>query len=284
MTTQPADWPKRVSIIGVGLLGGSVALAIKQAMPQCQIVGFSRTAKKREFLLQAGIVDRTADTVQAACEHADVVVVASLVDQIATIAKQAAAVTNEQCLITDVGSTKATIVTETEDCPITTSKFVAAHPIAGSEKTGAENATADLFKGKVVVLTPSKLTPSEQVRRATDFWQLTGGKVIRISPQDHDTFLAAVSHVPHLVSAAVSRLTPSQAGDLVGSGWRDITRVAAGDPDLWTAICQENRAAIISELSRIIADMNDLKAFLERKDDRALTKWLADAKTTKDNT
>ncbi len=118
--------------------------------------------------------------------------------------------------------------------------------------------------------------------KAERFWHLTGGQIVTLSPSDHDAHLAAVSHVPHLMSAAVCRLMPNQAKSLVGSGWRDITRVAAGDPTLWTAICRENREAIIAELARLSDDVRTLQQLLEAADDGALHQWLAEAKDRKD--
>lgn len=265
------------------MLGGSVGMAIKRASKTTEIVGFSRTENKRELAIQHQAVDRTADSIEAACAGADVVVVASLVDHIAPMAITAAAATPEQCLITDVGSTKATIVQAVGQDNTAAKKFVAAHPIAGSEKTGVENATASLFDEKVVVLTPSEQADCELTEKAERFWQRTGGRIVRLSPTDHDAYLAACSHVPHLVSAAVSRLLPPQARTLVGSGWRDITRVAAGDPALWTAICRENRQAICQELENLSADLLKLAVLLDQADDQRLFHWLAEAKQNKED-
>lgn len=267
-----------------GLAGWKRCDGDQASFARNRIVGYSRTKEKRDFAVQQGIIDSASDSIEAACDGANVVVVASLVDQIAPLAKQAAASTPDDCLITDVGSTKAGIVESVRTCEAARVKFLAAHPIAGSEKTGAANAKADLFDGKVIVLTPDDQTNEDLTAKATRFWEMTGGQIVVLSPKDHDTYLAAVSHVPHLVSSAVCRLMPPQAKALVGSGWRDITRVAAGDPDLWTAICQENRAAIQAELERAIEDMNALKSLLENEDDSALTNWLAEAKTIKDQT
>ena len=282
-SSPPHDWPRRVTILGVGLLGGSVGMAIKRSCASAEVVGYSRTEQKRELAIQCGAVDRTADSIPAACEGADVVIVASLVDQIAPMAIDAAAATDEHCLITDVGSTKATIVQCVAQDAVAHRKFVAAHPIAGSEKTGVTHASKTLFDQKVIVLTPSDDTAPERTQRAKQFWQLTGGTIMQLSPAQHDAYLAAVSHVPHLVSAALCQTLPLQAGSLVGSGWRDITRVAAGDPSLWAAICAENRQAISSELQRLIAELQGLAQMLEKQDDAGVQQWLADAKRSKES-
>jgi prephenate dehydrogenase len=283
MTSFPSDdWPGRVSILGVGLLGGSVGLALQQRSPSTEVVGYSRTAAKRQLAIRCGAVDRTAESIEAACDGADVVVVAATVDHIAPLVIEAASATADDCLITDVGSTKATIVDAVAGNPVASEKFLAAHPIAGSEKTGVEHARGSLFEGKVIVLTPGDRSSPALTQKAERFWGLLGGQLVTLTPSDHDAHLAAVSHVPHLMSAAVSRLMPNQAKSLVGSGWRDITRVAAGDPALWTAICRENRQAIIAELARLSADVCTLQRLLEAAEDDALHHWLAEAKDRKD--
>lgn len=268
--------PDRVAILGVGLLGGSVALSLRRQLPDVQIVGFSRSEAKRQQAVDLGVVDFAAQSVEAASEGCDAVVVAAPVDKIACIAKQAAGAAGENALITDVGSTKASIVSA-----VANRNFVAAHPIAGSEKTGMENATEGLFDGKVIVLTPSETTDPEKLNACDQFWQLTGGRTVQMTAATHDTYLAAVSHVPHLMSSLVARLTPDAATELVGSGWRDITRVAAGDPTLWAAICKENRVAILDQLDRLREDVSGLFEMLVRNDDEALLQWLADAKSDK---
>ncbi len=274
-------WPHRIAILGVGLLGGSVALALRRARPEAQIVGLVRNQSSAQRLLDLDIVHTATESMEEACRGCDVVVVATPVDRIASLVVQAADLSGPDCLITDVGSTKANIVASVARFPQASAKFLAAHPIAGSEKTGAEYATAGLMEGKVVVLTPQPETPPMLLRRAVEFWQLTGGVIHQMSAQQHDAHLAAVSHVPHLVSALVARLPGPDARPLVGSGWQDMTRVAAGDPELWTAICRENREAILGELNRFATELDRLKQVIDRHQDDELTTWLAEAKELK---
>ena len=283
MSFSTDDWPKNVAILGVGLLGGSVGMSIKRARPRTEVIGFSRTQEKRDLAVSTGAVDRCARTVEDTCAGADVIVVACTVDHIADLAIQAAASSPEHCLITDVGSTKETIVTDVEKDSLAKSKFVAAHPIAGSEKTGSGNARADLFDNKTIVLTPSESTATKRTQQAESFWRLTNGQIVVLSPSQHDTYLASVSHVPHLLSALICRLMPSEAKSLVGSGWRDMTRVAAGDPAMWAAICKENRQAICSQLSAAADELSSLCELLQQHDDHGLLEWLQTAKDIKDN-
>ncbi|GAA5509268.1 prephenate dehydrogenase [Novipirellula caenicola] len=275
--------PARVAILGVGLLGGSVARAIRQSIPDVHVIGIVRSAEKGQRWVDQGVVDSVTESVADACVDVDVVVVATPVDKVAEKVIAVAQASKPQCLITDVGSTKRTIVNSVSQCPAAVAKFVAAHPIAGSEKTGAEHATANLFVGKVIVLTPSEQTPTNLLKRAEQFWRLTGGRIVTLSPEDHDTHLAAVSHVPHLASSAVAKLVCDQSADLVGSGWTDITRVAAGDPAMWLAICQENRPAIEEQLRRLAGSIDEVRQWMHTHDDESLLRWLTEAKTIRDS-
>lgn len=271
------DWPRRVAILGVGLLGGSVALSLKRVRPRVRLVGLARSPEKHQQLQRLGIVDEIADSVSEAAQGCDVVVVAAPVDRIAALVVESAAASPGHCLITDVGSTKGGIVAALAAEPMATAKFVAAHPIAGSEKSGPEFASADLFDGKWIVLTPAEQTDRQLLEKAERFWQLTGGNTREMSPGEHDAHLAAISHVPHLVSALVAKMAHPEARPLVGSGWTDMTRIAAGDPTMWTAICRENRQAIRQELQRFCGELEHLRQLLDQQDDQALKSWLAEA-------
>lgn len=272
---------RRVAILGVGLLGGSVARSIRREHPDVQLIGLVRDRSKGDTLVASGLINQFADSVVEVCRDCDVVVVATPVDRLADFVIQAAKHSPEDCLITDVGSTKAKIVDAVAADPIARQKFVAAHPIAGSEKSGAEFAKATLFDGKPVVLTPDSSTPANLLQRAIDFWTSVGGRCVVMSAADHDLHLASISHVPHLISALVAKMVQEPANKLVGSGWRDITRVAAGDPEMWTAICNANRNAILGELCRFSEHLEGLKSIIKSSDDDALCKWLAEAKASK---
>lgn len=305
-------WPRRVAILGVGLLGGSVALALRRARPGVEIVGMTRSAGTARRATEGGVIDRAVEGVEAACSGCDVVVVATPVDRIAEIAIWAAHASPSGCLVTDVGSTKRGIVEAVSGDEAADAKFVAAHPIAGGEKGGVEHASATLFDGRLVVITPSRPSDSEAdpppadapladspfadmpladspfagspVTRAIAFWELTGARTIVMSASAHDAHLAATSHVPHLASAAVARLVTAESRPLVGTGWLDTTRIAAGDPELWAAIVRENRSAILDQLRRFRDEVGELTARIESEDDVALAEWLWEAKRVRDET
>lgn len=266
----------------MGLLGGSVALSIRRKRPNVVLVGTARTEAKRDRLIEAGIVDQATTSIESACQDADVIVVAAPVDRIAPMVIDAAQVAPDDCLITDVGSTKGRIIELVAQHPEAAQRFVAAHPIAGSEKTGFEHATADLFDGKIVIVTPSEQNERAVVQRANEFWRLIGGEIRTMTAAEHDTHLASISHVPHLVSALVARTATDQSRPLAGSGWDDITRVAAGDPTMWTAICDQNRSAIAAELERFATQVDGLRKALGESSE-AIYQWLAEAKRMKDD-
>ncbi len=282
-STSDHDWPRRVAILGVGLLGGSVAMSIRRLRPDTVFVGYSRNADRLADAVARGVVDECTESMAVACQNCDAIVVATPVDRIAGMVIEAAGHCPPECLITDVGSTKGGIVADVEADSRAAAMFVAAHPIAGSEKSGSQHALETLFDGKVIVLTPGSTPKPGKVASADQFWRMTGGNTITMSAARHDSHLAAISHVPHLVSAMVARMVPPDARSLVGSGWRDITRVAAGDPEMWTAICSENRAAIVTELDRLADEVDHLKRIVGSSDADALMNWLVDAKQIKDN-
>lgn len=281
-STEP--WPRRVAILGVGLLGGSLGLALRRAVPEIEIVGTSRNAHRRALAIDRGAVTEATESVAEACRECDVVVVCSPVDRIAAMVIEAADHAAADCLITDVGSTKKGIVEAVARQPAAMNRFVAAHPIAGSEKTGVENASASLFDGRVIILTPQDQEESWRTTAAECFWRLTGGRIVTMSPQDHDAHLASVSHVPHLMSALVAKMASPEARGLVGTGWRDITRVAAGDPTLWTAITSENRVAISTELAKLAAAVDELRKKIDGGSEDELFRWLTEAKEIKEQT
>jgi prephenate dehydrogenase len=277
------DWPQRIAILGIGLLGGSTALAIRRAQPSVVIHGWSRRKATCDEAVSARVIDTKFDSAEEACRDCDVVVVAAPVDMIPSLVISALESSPDECLVTDVGSTKARIVETVCEHQLAARKFVPAHPIAGREKSGVAYALADLFDQRTVVLTPHTNTDANAIDRAKMFWELTGARVSEMDAERHDMLLAATSHVPHLVSSAVASRLPDDGIPLVGSGWMDITRVAAGDPGMWVAICNENREAICAELRQFAKTVQELMEFLNRADDSQLLLWLAQAKAIRDH-
>ena len=277
---KPA-WLNRVAILGVGMLGGSVGMSLRRR--GIQVRGYSRRESSCRQAVDAGAIDQGFTDIRSACRGCEVVVIASPVDKIPELAARADQALDGDALITDVGSTKARIIQEIESLsPSASQKFVAAHPIAGSEKTGVENSRGSLLDGKIVIVTPRDNTPDALLSRSKVFWRQTGSQIVSMTPQEHDQRLAAVSHVPHLVSSLLASLLDDESMPLVGSGWKDMTRVASGDPMMWTAICAHNRDAILSQIDRLSDELLRLKEKVADDETTALTRWLQAAKERKD--
>ena len=271
-----------VSIVGVGLIGGSIGLALRERRLAQRVVGIGRRAETLATALSVGaITESTTDLVRGVAE-ADLIVVATPVDRIAQHVREAAAACPASALLTDAGSTKGTIVAELTKTLPGTARFVGSHPIAGGEKQGPGEARADLFVGRLVVVTPTASTPRETLQPVEEFWQSLGAKVAQLSPDDHDRHLAASSHVPHIVAAMLASAISADALPFVGSGFRDTTRVAAGDPELWTQILLANRASILAALTPFETAITALRGALERADAAALRQTLTEAKSKRD--
>ncbi|MGV3484754.1 MAG: prephenate dehydrogenase [Planctomycetaceae bacterium] len=272
----------RVAIIGAGLLGGSFGLAFRRLHPSAEVIGVSRSPSSRDAALACGAVTAVSDALEPACRDADLVVVAVPVDGIASMVLRAAELCLDDALVIDLGSTKASIVRTVDANECARAKFVGTHPIAGSEKTGAEHARADLFKSKTLIVTPGQQTPPELVDRAEMLWRSLETNVVRMTPEDHDRAMASISHVPHLVASMIAALLPPDAGRLVGSGWIDTTRVASGDAELWTAICRENSMAIGRELQSASGWLTKMADCIARGDFDGVRQMLEESKRIRD--
>ncbi|MEM9367545.1 MAG: prephenate dehydrogenase/arogenate dehydrogenase family protein [Planctomycetota bacterium] len=272
-THDPAPFPESVAVLALGLLGGSVLKAISKRFPKSRRIGWARSSAVREIALDQAIANVVVDRPEDAVAQAEVVVVASPVNTIAELARDSFDA-NPNAIFTDVGSTKKRIVTEVERHPGLSQRFVAAHPIAGSEKGGIEFADADLFQDRTVVVTPSGRETAGHVEKVEAFWMGLGAQVVRTSPTEHDRLLALTSHLPHLLAALASRQVDAAALAFVGTGWRDTTRVAAGNADLWASIVSENREYVLQALDGAIGDLQRLADRVRGGDDAAVRDWL----------
>ena len=278
MPSRPEPQYGRVAIVGVGLIGGSIGLALRERGLATEVVGIGRRESSLQKALACKTVDRTTTDLAAGASGAEVVIVASPVDRIVEHVQQAAAVCSTDALITDVGSVKASIAEALR--PV--GSFVASHPLAGDHRTGPDNARADLLEGKTVVVTPTEATPAALVDRTVQFWEQLGAKVVQMAPAEHDRALAATSHLPHLIAAALAGATPEEWLPLAASGWGDTTRIAAADPNLWTQIFAENRAGMIESLDRFSDLLARMRTELEAGNLSSLTTHLNEAKRIRD--
>ena len=279
--TSRAHWPV-VAIVGVGMIGGSVGKALRSRRLAARIVGIGRSEKSLAAAKQAGCVTEVATDV-AAASGADLVVVAAGVASIPGLLDAIDDVVRPGTLVTDAGSTKGSIVAGWEKRRRSRrGRFVGSHPIAGSHRRGPTAADADLFAGRVTVVTPAKGTPAEDASAIGDFWAALGSTVFMMPPKEHDRILAGTSHAPHVIAAALAAATPKAALAFAAGGWRDTTRIAAGDPDLWADILLDNAGAVGDAMRRFAGAVEKLLAAIERGDRRRLIELLARAKDTRD--
>jgi prephenate dehydrogenase len=266
----------KVVVFGVGLIGGSFALALKAAGQAGEIVGFGRTLGSLNQALQLGILDRVGFNVGQEVSSADLVLIATPVGKTAEIMARMAPCLGHQTVVTDGGSTKEDVVAAARvHFGDRIGQFVPAHPIAGAENSGALAARADLYRAKQVVLTPLPENSPQQVARVRSAWECCGGLVRELTAAEHDRIFAAVSHLPHLLSfALVHELAKRDNRDLLfgfaASGFRDFTRIAASHPEMWRDICLANRTALLDELDRYRTQLDQLRDALQRGDGTAL--------------
>jgi cyclohexadieny/prephenate dehydrogenase len=273
---------RTLTIVGVGLIGGSIALAARARGVAGRIVGVGPRSLQLENALQHGMIDACYPELGPAVGDADAVVVCTPVDHIADQVVEIAGCARSDTLITDVGSTKAFIVNSLIGRLPGGARFVGGHPLAGSEKSGLQFADARLFEGRLVVLTPSDHFHPDAVAAVTEFWKGLGARVKEMTPEDHDRAVAITSHLPHLVAAALAGMLPADLRELVASGFRDTTRVAGGDPCLWTAIFQQNEAALRQTLDKFQLALGRCFNDGDRLDMSHLQKLLAEGKRNRD--
>jgi prephenate dehydrogenase len=272
-------------IIGVGLIGGSLGLAARKHKVAHRVIGVGRDRRKLAKALDLGAVDECTTDLDRGVREADLVIVCTPVESIAEFVHQAALNARPKTLITDAGSTKELIVSQVEaDLKKHKSAvdFVGSHPMAGSEKNGAEHARADLFEGRAVVITPTKRSSDDAVERIHDFWHALGANVFQMSPTEHDRAVAAISHVPHVVASALAAATPEESLPLAAGGWLDTTRIAAADVELWRQILTQNRSHVLKGLAQFEKVLTGLRAALQSENDAKLLKILEAGKNIRD--
>jgi prephenate dehydrogenase len=275
--------PDTLVIVGVGLIGGSVGLAARARGAARRVVGVGRSTDSLAAAVGAACIDDGTTDLAGAARTADLILVCTPVDHIVDHVRIAAAACRPGTLLTDAGSTKDTIVRALDGALPPGVSFVGGHPLAGSEKRGPEHARADLFVDRLVILTPAVQTEAAAVEQIGAFWRSLGARVLHLRPQDHDDALAVTSHLPHLVAAAVANTLPQHLRSLTATGFRDTTRVAGGDPDLWAAIFAQNRGAVLAALGRLEQRLTYYRQAIENNDMTTLRRLLAEAKAVRDN-
>ena len=287
MNAQPAF--RKIVIFGVGLIGGSFALALRKAGAVREVVGFGRRQATLEEAQRLGILDRIGSEVATEVQDADIVLLATPVAQMGELFQRIAPHLGAHTLVTDAGSTKGDVVAAARaGLGAKSGRFIPAHPIAGAEKSGPEAALAELYVGKRVVLTPLPENDKAAVVRVRKAWELCGANVTELTPEEHDGVFAAVSHLPHLLSfALVHDLAQRDNKDLLlsfaASGFRDFTRIAASSPEMWRDISLANRDALLVELRRYMDELQAVQQALMQRDAARLEAIFSEARNIRSN-
>jgi len=275
-----------VAIVGVGLIGGSIGLALRERKLAKKVIGVGRRASSLTKAKRCGCVTSTTTSLARGVAKAELVIVCTPIELIADQVREIAEVCADECLITDAGSTKGAIVRRLEskwgggDQRGVT--FVGSHPLAGGEKGGPDMAVADLFQDRPAIVTPSHCTPKEAQHQVEEFWTALGSQVTVMSAEEHDRAVAAISHLPHLVAAALAGATSVDDLPLTSTGFADTTRIAAGDVDLWRQIFLDNRRHILQALAQFERLLASYRKALKADDAEALTQLLEQAKNHRD--
>jgi prephenate dehydrogenase len=270
---------RKVAIIGPGLIGGSLGMALHRDALVEQVVGIGRRQSSLDLALQVGAIDTATLDMAAGLADADLVVLAPPSQIIERMAPEIAPLLAEGATLIDVASSKVGIVRDVTaalaDRPDVA--YVPTHPMAGSEQTGPLAATPDLFEGSVCIVTPLPDTPPPQLDAIVVLWTALGAEVVDMTPEEHDRLVARISHVPHLAASALMHIVDPATMHCGGGGLRDTTRIAASSPDLWMGIYTANRAEIHQALSDYIGTLQAMMAALDDDDQDALRALLATA-------
>ena len=277
---------QRVALIGVGLLGGSLGLALRERNLAKTVIGFVRRQASVDECVRAGAVNAATRNLPEAVTNADLIVFCTPLGQMKPLALELAPHLRKDAIVTDVGSVKATVTADLE--PIIKkagAHFIGSHPMAGSEKIGVLAARADLFQNAICIVTAART--STWARRVEDLWKSIGGKPIRMTPAQHDEFVSRSSHLPHVVAAelvnyVLSPAHPKEQSAVCATGFLDTTRIASGSPEMWRDIAIANRDNLSRVLGVFIDDLREFQHALDTQDVAAIEKFFHDAKERRD--
>ncbi|MEY2612113.1 MAG: hypothetical protein RL240_1556 [Planctomycetota bacterium] len=273
---------ERVCIIGVGLLGGSIGLALHRKRLAQRVIGVGRTISKLDTAIRRGAIDEATDDILVGAKDADLVIACVPIQSIVGALETAAQVAKPNAMLTDVGSTKQTIVRAAAG-RLSDKQFLGSHPIAGGHHSGVEHAVGTLLDSAMVVLTPTSSTCPDLLNRMVGFWESMGSKISLLDPEAHDQALAISSHLPHMVASALSISTPHELLQFVGKGWMDSTRIAGSNPQLWRQILEENHGPALHAMKKFATICESWIDALERSDFDRVEELLQAGKTTRES-
>jgi len=279
---------QRAAIIGTGLIGGSLGMALRRRELAWHVVAVARTEESLRLALARGVADSATRSLAEAVNGADLVVLAAPVSLIIQHLELIAETVSDSCLVTDVGSVKAPIVAVAEKALRHPGQFVGGHPLAGSERRGIAAARPDLLEGAAWVLTPTAVTDEAALDRAQDLIARLGARSLLLSPQEHDELVARTSHLPHLAAAALVNVVAARIKeraetlDIIGQGFRDTTRIAAGDAALWADIALANADALLAAVEELSEGIGRFSAAIKAGSRDELERLLADAQRARE--
>jgi len=280
---------QKITIIGVGLLGGSIGLAAKRRKLANEVAGFVRRENSLKDCEKAGAVDFATTDLLAAVSNSNLVILCTPLAQMRSLVKQFLPALKRGAIVTDVGSVKAGVVRELESLiQKSGAHFIGSHPMAGAEKTGVAAARENLFKNAVCVLTPTKKSSAVAVCKLEQFWQSLGARVLKLDAAQHDLLVSRSSHLPHVVAATLANLVlnpanPKTQAQLCATGFRDTTRIASGSPEMWRDIALANRKNLSRSLNVFISDLQKFQRKLKKSDTKSVAKFFETAKSRRDN-
>ncbi len=280
---------EKLTILGVGLIGGSFARVCKKNKIAKSIFGFGRSEANLRKAVELGVIDKYSLDLNEAVEQADFVLIAVPVGSILHLVEKMSSYLKKDSIISDVGSVKDSLVEKIETMLPEGVHFVGAHPIAGTEHSGVEASFAELFEGSKCILTPTKFTDHKTLQKVEKLWELMGSEISLMEPVKHDEIMAAVSHLPHVAAYAITSFIfdlrhkwPDILSFSAG-GFRDFTRIASSHPTMWCDICNYNRKALIKMIEQYETSLNQFKTLIKEKNWFQLEKTMSDAKTIRDD-
>lgn len=279
---------RKITIVGVGLLGGSLGLAIKKRRLAGQVVGFVRRATSVAECKKAKAVDSCTRDLHDAVSGADLIVLCTPLAQMLPLLKEMLPSIKRGAIVTDVGSVKATVVKDLESLVAKAgAHFIGSHPMAGAEKTGVGAARGDLFANAVCIVTPTKRSHQGALRKTEQLWKAVGARIMRLTPELHDELCSRSSHLPHIIAATLANLVlnpalPKSQPLLCATGFRDTTRIASGSPEMWRDIALANRKNLGKALETFIRDLKKVRSILKSGDEKAAEKFFQQGKQRRD--
>jgi len=280
---------RKITIVGVGLLGGSIGLAARKRRLAGEIAGFVRRQKSIAECEKFGATDFATTDLLAAVSNSDLIILCTPLAQMRPLAEQFLPALKRGAIVTDVGSVKAGVVRELESLIAKAgAHFVGSHPMAGAEKTGVAAARENLFENAVCVLTPTKNSAVAATKKLETFWKSLGARVLKLSPEQHDLLVSRTSHLPHVVAAVLANLVLNPANpkirpQLCANGFRDTTRIASGSPEMWRDIALANRKNLSRSVDAFVAELQKFQRVLKSSDVKAISKFFEQAKSRRDN-